>query len=240
MGTQSTWGLVFKSSIKSQSNSPIQLSRIMQVFLVALLVVAASAHPTLLKHKLNNAPVLNLNHKNVHLTQQVPVLDTVDVVAPQVYTTLNKQIVPQMYTTINKEVVPQMYTTLNKQVVPQMYTTLNKQVVPQVYTTTLNNQVVPQTYTTLNSQVIPQTYTSLNNQGIPQVQVVPQVYSQVQPIVTPIVQTPVFKTIHTQAELTEGYVAANHGAVHTAPMPEGPSNDGFFASHHINLPIVKA
>merc|ERR1712042_345983 len=195
---------VFKSSIKSQSNSPIKHSRIMQVFIVALLVVAASAHPTLLKHKLNNAPVLNLNHKNVHLTQQVPVLDTVDVVAPQVNTIVNKQVVPQMYTTINKEDVPQMYTTLNK-------------------------QVVPQTYTTLNSQVIPQTYTTLNSQVIPQVQVVPQVYSQVQPIVTPIVQTPVFKTIQTQAELTEGYVAANHGAVHTAPMPEGPSNDGFFA-----------
>merc|ERR1712042_171052 len=178
---------VFKSSIKSQSNSPIKHSRIMQVFIVALLVVAASAHPTLLKHKLNNAPVLNLNHKNVHLTQQVPVLDTVDVVAPQVYTTLNKQVVPQVNTIVNKQVVPQMYTTIN-------------------------------------------------NQVIPQVQVVPQVYSQVQPIVTPIVQTPVFKTIQTQAELTEGYVAANHGAVHTAPMPEGPSNDGFFASHHINLP----
>merc|ERR1711931_493123 len=209
-------GLVFKSSIKSQSNSPIKHSRIMQVFIVALLVVAASAHPTLLKHKLSNAPVLNLNHKNVHLTQQVPVLDTVDVVAPQVYTTLNKQVVPQVNTILNKEVVPQMYTTINKEVVPQMYTTLNKQVVPQVYTTTLNNQVVPQTYTTLNSQVIPQTYTTLNNQVIPQLQVVPQVYSQVQPIVTPIVQTPVFKTIQTQAELTEGYVAANHGAVHTA------------------------
>merc|ERR1712142_802968 len=208
-------GLVFKSSIKSQSNSPIKHSRIMQVFLVALLVVAASAHPTLLKHKLHGAPVLNLNHKNVHLTQQVPVLDTVDVVAPQVYTTLNKQVVPQVNTIVNKQVVPQMYTTLNK-------------------------QVVPQTYTTLNSQVIPQTYTTLNSQVIPQVQVVPQVYSQIQPIVTPIVQTPVFKTIQTQAELTEGYVAANHGAVHTAPMPEGPSNDGFFASHHINLPNVKA
>merc|ERR1712033_78071 len=220
-------GLVFKSSIKSQSNSPIKHSRIMQVFLVALLVVAASAHPTLLKHKLNNAPVLNLNHKNVHLTQQVPVLDTVDVVAPQVYTTLNKQVVPQVNTIVNKQVVPQMYTTINKQVVPQVYTTLN-------------SQVIPQTYTTLNNQVIPQTYTTLNNQVIPQVQVVPQVYSQVQPIVTPIVQTPVFKTIQTQAELTEGYVAANHGAVHTAPMPEGPSNDGFFASHHINLPNVKA
>merc|ERR1712168_380161 len=169
MGTQSTWGLVFKSSIKSQSNSPIKHSRIMQVFLVALLVVAASAHPTLLKHKLNNAPVLNLNHKNVHLTQQVPVLDTVDVVAPQVYTTLNKEVVPQIYTTLNKQVVPQTYTTLN-------------------------SQVIPQTYTTLSSQFIPQTYTPLNNQVIPQVQVVPQVYSQIQPIVTPIVQTPVFKT----------------------------------------------
>jgi len=33
-----------------------------------------------------------------------------------------------------------------------------------------------------------------------------------------------------------GYVAANHGAVHTAPLPVGPSNDGFHASHHINLP----
>merc|ERR1712168_993612 len=219
MGTQSTWGLVFKSSIKSQSNSPIKHSRIMQVFLVALLVVAASAHPTLLKHKLNNAPVLNLNHKNVHLTQQVPVLDTVDVVAPQVYTTLNKQVVPQVNTIVNKQIVPQMYTTINKEVVPQMYTTLNKEVVPQMYTT-------------LNKQVVPQTYTTLNNQVIPQVKVVPQVYSYVQPIVTPIVQT--------QAQLTEGYVAANHGAVHTAPMPEGPSNDGFFASHHINLPNVKA
>merc|ERR1712142_852969 len=203
-------GLVFKSSIKSQSKSSVKLLTTMQVFIVALLVVAASAHPTLLKHKLHGAPVLNLNHKNVHLTQQVPVLDTVDVVAPQVYTTLNKQVVPQVNTIVNKQVVPQMYTTINKEVVPQMYTTLNKQVVPQVYTTTLNNQVVPQTYTTLNSQVIPQTYTTLNNQVIPQVQVVPQVYAQIQPIVTPIVQTPVFKTIQTQAELTEGYVAANH------------------------------
>merc|ERR1712033_24223 len=168
-------GLVFKSSIKSQSNSPIKHSRIMQVFLVALLVVAASAHPTLLKHKLNNAPVLNLNHKNVHLTQQVPVLDTVDVVAPQVYTTLNKQVVPQVNTIVNKHVVPQVNTIVNKHVVPQMYTTINKEVVPQMYTT-LNSQVIPQTFTTLNSQVIPQTYTTLNNQVIPQVQVVPQVY----------------------------------------------------------------
>merc|ERR1711970_1592712 len=131
-------GLVFRSSIKSQLQSSVKLLTTMQVFLVALLVVAASAHTTLLKHNLNNAPVLNLNHKNVHLTHQVPVVDTVDVVAPQVYTTLNKQVVPQVNTIVNK------------------------QVVPQVYTTTLNNQVVPQTYTTLNSQVIPQTYATLN------------------------------------------------------------------------------
>merc|ERR1712121_550422 len=154
-------GLVFKSSIKSQFQSSVKLLTAMQVFIVALLVVAASAHPTLLKHKLNNAPVLNLNHKNVHLTQQVPVIDTVDVVAPQVYTTLNKQVVPQVNTIVNKQIVPQMYTTINKEVVPQTYTTLN-------------SQVIPQTYTTLNSQVIPQTYTTLNSQVIPQVQVVPQ------------------------------------------------------------------
>merc|ERR1712002_666125 len=73
-------GLVFKSSIKSQSNSPIKLSGIMQVYFVLFLVAVASAHTTLLKHKANNAPVLNLNHKNVHLTQQVPVVDTVDIV----------------------------------------------------------------------------------------------------------------------------------------------------------------
>merc|ERR1712002_1445669 len=120
-------GLVFKSSIKSQSNSPIKLSGIMQVYFVLFLVAVASAHTTLLKHKANNAPVLNLNHKNVHLTQQVPVVDTVDIVAPQVYTTLNKQVVPQVYTTLNKQVVPQVNTIVNKQVVPQVYTTLNNQ-----------------------------------------------------------------------------------------------------------------
>merc|ERR1712033_2608 len=128
-------GLVFKSSIKSysQSSSSVNLSTTMQVYLVALLVVAASAHPTLLNHKLNNAPVLNLNHKNVHLNQNipivqnVPIVDTVEVVAPQVYSTLNKQVVPQVNTIINKQVVPQVYTTLNKQVVPEVYTTLNKQ-----------------------------------------------------------------------------------------------------------------
>merc|ERR1712168_202161 len=63
---------------------------------------------------------------------------------------------------------------------------------------------------------------------------------------TPVLinQQPLLKTVQTVAEvtgqLTPGYVAANHGAVHTAPMPEGPSNDGFFASHHINLPNAKA
>merc|ERR1712033_151099 len=126
-------GLVFKSSIKSysQSSSCVNLPTTMQIYLVALLVVAASAHPTLLNHKLNNAPVLNLDHKNIHLTQNVPIVDTVEVVAPQVYTTLNNQVVPQVqaYTTLNNQVVPQVqaYTTLNSQVIPQV------QVVPQVY-----------------------------------------------------------------------------------------------------------
>merc|ERR1712033_58366 len=166
-------GLVFKSSIKSysQSSSCVNLPTTMQIYLVALLVVAASAHPTLLNHKLNNAPVLNLNHKNIHLTQNVPIVDTVEVVAPQVYSTLNKQVVPQVNTILNKQVVPEVYTTLNKQVVPQVYTQVQKK------------------------QVIPQVYTTLNNQIVPQIQVVPQVYSQVQPIVTPIVQTPIFKTV---------------------------------------------
>jgi len=207
----------------------------MQAYIVLLLVATVSAIPvtTLLKHKPNNAPVLNLNHENVHITQQVPFVNTVDVVAPQVYTTLNKQ------------VIPQVYTTLNKQVIPQAYTTLNKQVVPQVYTTTVNKQVVPQVYTTLNKQVVPQVYTTLNKQ------VVPQVYSHVQPIHTPIIHTPIVQTpvqtpivysvpqqmtVAQQTELTKGYVAANHGSLHTAPLPEGPSGDGFFASHHINLP----
>merc|ERR1712033_149595 len=127
-------GLVFKSSIKSysQSSSCVNLPTTMQIYLVALLVVAASAHPTLLNHKLNNAPVLNLNHKNVHLNQNVPIVknvpivDTVEVVAPQVYSTLKKQVVPQVYTTLNKQVVPQVNTIINKEVVPEVYTTLNK------------------------------------------------------------------------------------------------------------------
>jgi hypothetical protein len=259
----------------------------MQAYIVLLLVAAASANPVttnLLKHKPNNAPVLNLNHENVHITQQVPV------VAPQVYTTLNKQVIPQVYTTLNKQVIPQVYTTLNKQVVPQVYSTLNKQVVPQVYST-LNKQVVPQVYSTLNKQVVPQVYstqskqvvpqvytTKMNHQVIPQVyttlnkQVVPQVYSHVQSINTPLIhtpiyqtpfiQTPVFKTVETEnlvnaaiqtpvvysvpqqltvaqeTELTKGYVAATHGSLHTAPLPEGPSGDGYFASHHINLPTA--
>merc|ERR1712168_1759130 len=73
----------------------------------------------------------------------------------------------------------------------------------------------------------------------------------VTPLVTPVhlvnqpifktVQTPVVRTVvQTPVEITPGYVAATHGNVHTAPLPEGPSNDGLFASHHINLPNVKA
>merc|ERR1711931_203642 len=59
-----------------------------------------------------------------------------------------------------------------------------------------------------------------------------------------LVNQPLFKTVQTPlvhtvvqapVEITPGYVAATHGNVHTAPLPEGPSNDGLFASHHINL-----
>jgi len=38
------------------------------------------------------------------------------------------------------------------------------------------------------------------------------------------------------APLTPGYVAITPGATHQAALPVGPSGDGFFASHHINLP----
>merc|ERR1712055_323485 len=175
-------GTCFKSSIKSlsQPSSRLNLSGIMQVYFVLLLVAAASATPlnpaTITKHNINNAPVLNLNHKNVHLTQQVPVVDT--------------------------------YTTLN-QAVPQVYTTLN-QVVPQV-----QNLV----HTAVQTPV--------------------QVLTQQMPITQQYVKT-VQTVAQTPVQLTPGYVAANQGAVHTAPLPEGPSKDGFFASHHINLPNQKA
>merc|ERR1712055_159892 len=207
-------GTCFKSSIKSksQSSSRIKLSGIMQVYVVLLLVAAASAN--LLKHNPNNLPVLNLNHNQV---------------VPQVYTTLNNQVVPQVYST--QQVVPQVYTTLNKQVVPQVYTH-QKQVVPQVYTQQdQQKQVVPQVYTTLNNQVVPQVY----GQNLIQTPVVNQLFRHQAPIVA--VQQPLMKTVQTL--LTPGYIAANHGAVHTAPLPEGPSNDGFHSSHHINLPNQK-
>merc|ERR1712055_1167785 len=208
-------GTCFKSSIKSlsQPSSRLNLSGIMQVYFVLLLVAAASATPlnpaTITKHNINNAPVLNLNHKNVHLTQQVPVVDT--------YTTLN-QAVPQVYTTLNK-VVPQ-------QMVPQVYTTLSK-VVPQV------QNLVPTAVQT-PVQVDTQLFKTLNTVQTP-VQVLTQqmpITQQYVKIVQTVAQTPV--------QLTPGYVAANQGAVHTAPLPEGPSKDGFFASHHINLPNQKA
>ena len=146
------------------------------------------------------------------------------------HTTLTKQVVPKVYS----HVVPQV------QVMPQVYS----QVAPQV-------QVVPQDY----SQVVPQAY----SQVIPQVYSTNQVYTQqYQQVKAPVVQAPVFRSpiVMTQQQpqymrtlqtvqapvqtLTPGYVAANHGALHTAPLPEGPSNDGFHASHHINLPNQKA
>merc|ERR1711931_450808 len=80
----------------------------------------------------------------------------------------------------------------------------------------------------------PTLYTTINKPVVTPVQLVNQpIFKTVQtPVVRTVVQTPV--------EITPGYVAATHGNVHTAPLPEGPSNDGLFASHHINLPNVKA
>merc|ERR1712055_284651 len=188
-------GTCFKSSIKSlsQPSSRLNLSGIMQVYFVLLLVAAASATPlnpaTITKHNINNAPVLNLNHKNVHLTQQVP----------EVYTQVQKQIVPQVYTTLN-------------QVVPQVQNLVHTAVQTPV-------QVDTQLFKTLNTVQTP-------------VQVLTQQMPITQQYVKTVAQTPL--------QLTPGYVAANQGAVHTAPLPEGPSKDGFFASHHINLPNQKA
>merc|ERR1712168_1676504 len=80
----------------------------------------------------------------------------------------------------------------------------------------------------------PTLYTTINKPVVTPVQLVNQpIFKTVQtPVVRTVVQTPV--------EITPGYVAATHGNVHTAPLPEGPSNDGLFANHHINLPNVKA
>merc|ERR1712168_858510 len=104
------------------------------------------------------------------------------------------------------------------------------------YQAVVQKQVLPQMH-----QVLP--YTGLNT--VVQKQVLPQVH-QVQQVLpytglNTVVQTPQMyyqqpAMVQTQAQLTPGYVAATHGAVHTAPLPEGPSKDGFFASHHINLP----
>merc|ERR1712002_657138 len=165
----------------------LHLSGIMQFYAVILLVAAASAtHPSLItKHNANTSPVLNLNHKNVHIAQQVPVM-TQQIVNPGFY---SQQVLDQQV--------------LGHQIIKPYQAVVQKQVLPQMH------QVLP--YTGLNTVV--QT---------------PQFYYQ-QPAM-----------VQTEAKLTEGYVAATHGAVHTAPLPLGPSNDGFFASHHINLPNVKA
>merc|ERR1712168_1279311 len=84
----------------------------------------------------------------------------------------------------------------------------------------------PTLYTTINKPVVTPVVTPVQLVNQP-------IFKTVQtPVVSTVVQTPV--------EITPGYVAATHGNVHTAPLPEGPSNDGLFASHHINLPNVKA
>merc|ERR1712168_1188044 len=98
---------------------------------------------------------------------------------------------------------------LGHQIIKPYQAVVQKQVLPQMH------QVLPQVHQV--QQVLP--YTGLNT-----VVQTPQFYYQ-QPAM-----------VQTEAKLTEGYVAATHGAVHTAPLPEGPSKDGFFASHHINLP----
>jgi len=48
------------------------------------------------------------------------------------------------------------------------------------------------------------------------------------------VHTPVVKVVKTVAAPAPGYVAETPGSLHTAPLPVGPSGDGFYASHHIN------
>jgi len=235
----------------------------MQCYFVLLLVAAASATPitNLLKHKPNNAPVLNLNHKNIHHS---PLVDTMEVVSP--YTTLNNQVVSGLshqvvspYTTLNNQVVSGLghqvvspYTTLNNQVVshvvPQVYAQVQKEVLPEVYTHQIKEvapKVVP--YTTY-SQVVPQVYTptfkAIETEDIIKTAIPTPVFKTIQtPVVVPqptYVKTVVQAPVAPVQTLTSGYVAANHGALHTAPLPEGPSNDGFFASHHINLPNAKA
>merc|ERR1712055_948036 len=196
-------GLVLsKPSSLHISNSRPHLSGIMQFYAVILLVAAASAtHPSLItKHNANTSPVLNL--KNVHITQQVPVM-TQQIVNPGFYSQqlLNQQV-------LGHQIVKPYQAIVQKQVLPQVH-----QVLPQVH------QVLPQVH-----QVIPQVQQVLPYTGLNTVVQTPQMYYQ-QPAV-----------VQTQAKLTPGYVAATHGAVHTAPLPLGPSNDGFFASHHINLP----
>jgi len=44
---------------------------------------------------------------------------------------------------------------------------------------------------------------------------------------------PVVKTVAVAAP-APGYVAETPGSLHTAPLPVGPSGEGFYASHHIN------
>jgi hypothetical protein len=227
----------------------------MQCYFVLLLVAAASATPltNLLKHKPNNAPVLNLNHKNIHYS---PLVDTMEVVSP--YTTLTNQVVSGLghqvvspYTTLNNQVVsqvvPQVYAQVQKEVLPQVYTHQIKEVAPKVVPFTTYSHVAPQVYTP--------TFKAIETEDIVKTAIPTPVFKTIQTIPTPVfktIQTPVVvpqptyvKTV-VQAPvapvqtLTPGYVAANHGALHTAPLPEGPSNDGFFASHHINLPNAKA
>merc|ERR1712080_225610 len=69
----------------------------------------------------------------------------------------------------------------------------------------------------------------------PQVQAVEPVIQKIanveEPVAAAVVHTPV-----APAPLTPGYVAITPGSLHEAPLPVGPSGDGFLASHHVNVP----
>merc|ERR1712080_400990 len=49
------------------------------------------------------------------------------------------------------------------------------------------------------------------------------------PQVVEAVDTPVLVKTGVKPAITPGYVAANHGAIHTAHLPKGPSGEGMFA-----------
>merc|ERR1711931_79868 len=167
----------------------------------------------------------------------------VEVVAPKVlvtptFKTSDIQIVNPVQTPLIKAFNP-IQTPLIKALNPPVFRTLTHTPVAQTpaFKTLETTDIVNPVQKTVQIQT-PTLYTTINKP------VVTPVVTPVQLVNQPIfktVQTPVVRTVvQTPVEITPGYVAATHGNVHTAPLPEGPSNDGLFASHHINLPNVKA